>query len=262
MAVLSFKFDESYGKRIMCVGGWISTELEWEKLERLWQKRVDFENAHSRPDQQISRFHASHLNAFGHEFKSWDKEKSLRFSKKLIHLLSQRKMGAIAVACDMEAIREVFPNGDEAGLQSRTYVLCIEQLMVEIAHTMESYFPGDTLLLVHDQGNWDEQALRGYNVMIDDPDWKYRSLFKGLLSKTGEQVVGLQAADMIAYWVYRGVNDRAMDPAAAMRGAIKEMQNKEIPMTARWISARTAKELYRVMKASGKHPELDSGGVT
>jgi hypothetical protein len=246
----------------MCVGGWIANELEWKKLETHWQKRIDFENAHSEPNQRISRFHASHLNAFDHEFENWDKARSLRFSKKLIHMLSLRKMGAIAIACDMDAIREVFPKGDEVALKRRTYVLCIKQLMVEIAHTIEAYFPDDTVLLMHDHGDWDEQALRGYNLMIDDPAWKYRGLFEGITPKTGKASVGLQAADMIAYEVFRGVKDRTKNPDAAMRGATQEMLNKQIPLSARWINLTAAKALYRVMKDSGKYPDLDNCGVT
>jgi Protein of unknown function (DUF3800) len=262
VAVLNFKFDESYNDNIMCVGGWIANELEWKRLETRWQKRIDFENSHSGPDQQITRYHASHLNAFDHEFKNWDKVRSLQFSKKLIHMLSMRKMGAIAMACDMDAIREVFPKGDEADMKRRTYVLCIKQLMVDIAHAMEDYFPGDTVVLVHDHGDWDEQALKGYNLMIDDPAWKYRSLFEGLMPKTGKDSVGLQAADMIAYEVFRGVKDKTKNPDVAMRGAIQEMLSKQIPMSARWINLDAAKALYSTMKESGKYPTLDEQGVT
>ena len=263
VAVLQFKFDESYDNQIMSVGGWIGNELEWKRLESRWQRRVDFENAHhADPDQQITRFHAAEMNCKSGEYANWDKGMCLQFSKKLIHMLSQRRMGAIAMACDMNAIREVFPKGDKASLIRRTYVLCIKQLMVDLAHAMESYFPGDHVLLVHDHGNWDEQALRGYNLMIDDPAWKYKALFEGLLPKTGKQSVGLQAVDMIAYEVFKGVKAKTNNPDVAMRGAMQEMVNKQIPMEARWVNLKAAQALYQTMKESGKYPELDNGGVT
>jgi hypothetical protein len=47
---------------------------------------------------------------------------------------------------------------------------------------------------------------------------------------TGKQSVGLQAADMVTYEVFKGVKSKTNDPDAAMRGAIKEMLNKQIPV--------------------------------
>jgi hypothetical protein len=258
---LNFKFDESYDQQIMCVGGWIGNEFEWKRLESRWQKRIDFENAHSRPDQQITRFHASHLNAFTYEFEHWDKDKSLNFSKRLIRLIAERGVGAIAVASNMDAIKEVFPKGGESRQRS-TYVLCIKQMMVDIAHIMRDHFRGDQVLLVHDHGNWDAEALKGYKLMIDDERWEPRHLFVGLLPMTAPQSVGLQAADMIAYEVFRGVKAKTSSSDAALRGVIQEMLNKEIPISARWIDLGAAKALYKVMKESGKYPNLDDGGVT
>jgi hypothetical protein len=261
MAVLNFKFDESYDQQIMCVGGLIGNEFEWKRLESRWQKRIDTENAHSRRDQQISRFHASHLNAFDHEFANWDRAKSIKFSKRLIGLIAERGLGAIAIAPDMDAIKEVFPKGGESRQRS-TYVLCIKQMMVDIAHIMRDYFSGDQVFLIHDHGNWDAEALRGYNLMVNDENWKPRHLFLGLLPLTSPQAVGLQAADMIAYEVFRGVKAKTSSPDASMRGAIQEMLNRQIPMSARWINLDAAKALYRVMKKSGKYPDLDEGGIT
>jgi hypothetical protein len=119
VAVLQFKVDESYDSQIMSVGGWIGDEVECKKLESTWQDRLDFENSHNRDDQQITRFHATEMNCKSGEFKNWDKDRLLRLSKKLIHMLAKRKMGAIAVACDMNAIREVFPKGHDAELIRR-----------------------------------------------------------------------------------------------------------------------------------------------
>jgi hypothetical protein len=191
VAVLQFKFDESYDGRVMSVGGWIADEQDWKKLESTWQRRIDLENRHNRPDQQITRYHATHMNGRHEEFANWDGEMVLLLTKKLIGLLDKRKMGGIAMSCDMEAIQSVFPGGDVQGKKRRAYVLCMKQMMVEIAVIMEDIFPSDTVLLIHDHGTWDSEALEGYNLMIDDPDWPRRKLFEGLVSKTGKESVGL-----------------------------------------------------------------------
>ena len=170
-------------------------------------------------------------------------------------------MGAIAIACDMDAIRKVFPKGDAAGMAQRTYVLCMKQMMVDIGHVMENYFPDDRVLLIHDHGNWDDAVLRAYNLMIDEPDWPRHQLFEGLVAKTGKNSIGLQAADMIAYESFKGVKAKTISSDKEMRGAIKEFIKNEVPIQARWINLSAAEALYRVMKNSGKYPKLDEQGI-
>jgi hypothetical protein len=260
MAVVQFKFDESYDSRIMSVGGWIANEQEWKKLESTWQRRIDFENSHCRDDQKITRYHATEMNCKRGEFEHWDKDMSLKLTKKLIDLVAKRKMGAIVTSCDMQAIQNVFKGGDVQGKKRRAYILCMKQTMVEVAHIMEQYFPGDTVLLIHDSGNWDAEALQGYKLLVDDPDWPRQGLFEGIVSKTGKESVGLQAADMIAYEVFKGVKDKTNDPEVEMRKAMKAIAAKA-PVSARWINEPAAQALYRVMNESGKYPKLDEQGV-
>lgn len=261
MAVLQFKFDESYDRQIMSVGGWIANEHEWKRLETRWQRRIDFENARNRPDQQINRFHGTEMNCRAGEFKNWDKEMCLQFSKKLIKQIGNRKMGAISIGCNMDSIRTVFPGSDAEGMARRTYLLCMKQMMVEIAHIMEETFPGDSVLLIHDHGNWDEAVLQAYNLMMDEPDWRGRGLFDGLLAKSGKEAVGLQAADMIAYETFKGIKAKTISNDAEMRGAMRALAAKA-PIRSRWIDLGAAQALYRIMKESAKYPNLDTMGVT
>jgi len=263
VAVLQFKFDESFDHQIMVVGGWIATELEWKRLEGSWQRRIDEENENSTPEQQITRFHATEMNCKTGEFQHWDARRCVRLSRKLINMLAKRKMGAIAIGCNMDAIQQIWPKGDKKTVKKRTYVLCMKQMMVDIAHTMEDIFPGDRVLLVHDHGNWDDAALEAYNLMIDEPEWKRRHVFEGIVSKSGKDTsaVGLQAADMIAYEVFKGIKARTVSKDAEMRAVMKEFLNQDVPLRARWIDLKAAEALYRIMKESGKYPDLDEKGV-
>ncbi len=86
------------------------------------------------------------MNCKSGEFKHWDKEICKCFSKALIEFLARRKMGAIAIACDMSAISSVFPNGDPTYLKRRTYTLCMKAVMVRLAECMESSFPATAFL--------------------------------------------------------------------------------------------------------------------
>jgi hypothetical protein len=186
MAVLLFKFDESFDSEIMVVGGWIASELEWKRLEGAWQRCIDSENERSAAEQQITRFHATEMNCQKGEFRNWDKRRRIRLSRKLINLLAKRTMGAIAVGCEMRAIQQVWPRGDQKKLKQNTYVVCMKHMMVEIAHIMEEFFPKDRVRLIHDHGSWDDQALSGFNLMVMDTEWKYAKLFAASLQNVAQ----------------------------------------------------------------------------
>ena len=263
MAVLQFKFDESYDKQIMVVGGWIATELEWGKLEGSWQRYIEDANSRSEPNQQITRFHATEMNCKGGEFKHWDHGQCIRLSRKLINVLAKRRMGAVATGCDMDAIQQVWPNGDKKTLQRNTYVVCMKHMMVEIAHIMEQFFPGDRVLLVHDQNSWGDVVLEAYNLMIDEPEWRPRHIFEGIVSKSGKDpsAIGLQAADLIAYEVFKGFKAKTVSEEREMRAVMKEFIRRDVPMSARWIDLEAAQALYQIMNESGKYPDLDGKGI-
>jgi hypothetical protein len=230
----------------MCVGGWIANELEWKRLECLWQKRIDFQNAHCQPNQKISRFHASYLNAYGHEFKNWDKAMSIRFSKKLIALISKRKMGAICVGTDMSVLKNVFPDG-KSDRRSSTYTLCMKQIMVDIGHIMREHFPGDQVLLIHDHGDWDTEALAGYNMMVDDIRWEPRHHFLGLVSMTWRQAIGLQAADLIVYEIFKRLKSKVIDDSEKIRAPLRQLANNRMPISAKYINEAVLEKLRRLM---------------
>jgi hypothetical protein len=171
---------------------------------------------------------------------------SVAFSKKLIGFIAKRQMGAVCIACDMDALKEVFPEG-KSNRQDSTYALCIKQMMIEIAHIVNQYFPGDQVLLLHDHGSWDKQALHAYNQMVDDPAWAARKMFVGLLPRTWQQSVGLQAADLAAYETYRRAKAKEISNDEGMRGALQEMLRKKIPISSKYMSLKAVEALREIM---------------
>ena len=135
-------------------------------------------------------------------------------------------------------------------------------MMIDVALVMEEIFPGDTVLLVHDSGNWDSFLQNAYNLMVkEEGGWARAGLFEGILAKTGRTSVGLQASDLIAYEAFKGVKTKTNNPEAGLRGAMQEMINLEIPMRVRWINLQSAQALFDIMRSSGKYPDLEEKGI-
>jgi hypothetical protein len=252
VAVLQFKFDESYDGRFMTVGGWLGEEDEWLRLEKSWQHCIDRTNFNNNASRQISRFHATDMNGYYRDFANWTPEMSARFASKLIGFIAKRRMGGITIGADMEALKDAFREGDQTR-KDYAYVLCMKTAMVEIVHLMREYFAGDTVRLIHDHGNWDQQALSGYNLMVNDERWGNRELFNGITSLTAAQSVGLQAADMIAFEGHKALRGRLVYNSETLRKAMQTMQAKGIPIVGKYIDVAAARALKQIMDESGRY---------
>lgn len=249
VAVLQFKFDESFDGCVMTVGGWIAEEREWRRLESQWQRCIDRQNSSFRPDQQISRFHAAQMNGYKDEFANWDKAMSEQFCGKLVNLVNRRQIGGICVGVDMDGIREVFPEGDPNRKDS-VYALCIKAAIVEISHVMQRFYPDDQVALIHDHGDWDQQALAGYNQMVDDPRWESRKYFHSIIPLTWQQSVGLQAADLLSYEAFKAISAKIVNDEEKFRWALKQFIAKPMPLMLKYMSLDTIRQLREEMEAN------------
>lgn len=248
MAVLKFQFDESYNQRAMSIGGWLANELEWKRFERMWAKRLDFVNSRNATNQQVTRFHAAPLNARDGEFENWTQSMSIAFSKKFLSTMQKRDMQAICMSTDMDALLEAFPAGDPKARRERGYVMCIKQMMVEIGHVMRDEFPNDKVLLVHDRGNWDVQALEAYNWMVDDDRWESRKFFAGIIPMSWEHSIGLQPADMIAYETFRFVKDTVMPDSEKLRAALIAIMERGFKVNSKYMNAKALTALSEMLQ--------------
>ncbi len=247
VAVLEFKFDESYDNRSMALAGWLAEESEWRRLESQWQRCLDRQNAKHRQDQQITRFHATYLNGYKEEYANWTKEMSEEFCGKLVNLICRRQIGGVCLGLDMEAVKNVFPEGDPNRKDSM-YVLCMKQLMVELGHIMRESFDGDQVMLIHDHSSWDDKVIAGYNMMVDDLRWESRRVFHSITTLTWKQSVGLQAADLIAYETFKTLNKRLVHNSEDLRWAMRKLSSENLPMVGKYMDLKVIKALREVME--------------
>jgi len=254
MAVLEFRFDESWNRRFMSVGGWIGEEGEWKRLETSWQRHIDRCNHKNKPDQRISRAHASHMHKFKNEFEKWNQPMADKFQRKLIGFLAKRSMVAITMGVDVDALITTFPDMKSTKEKHwRAYTLCIKFTMNEIGKLMARQRPDDQVHLVHDHGSWDVQALETFNFMVDDKRWKYRKIFTGITPLTGKQSVGLQAADLIVYEAHKAIKDRVVGDTDELSETVQAFLEKKVPVIGKYLDHETVVALSEELdRARGK----------
>jgi hypothetical protein len=244
MAVLTYKFDESYKEaRTLMVAGWLTDDRQWKRTESRWQKAIAYENRTPPQGRKISRYHAAKMNANDGEYRGWENEsyRKLRMTRKFLKIVSNVNMCAIACGIDLKAAREVFP--DET--LSDAYVLCMKEVMVEIACAVEDSGEDHRVVLIHDHGNWDRDALEGYNSLVDDPSWLRRYRFVSITPLTWRDDVGLQSADLIAYELLRSLDDRLWTQRD-MRLALKALLGMNKQIYAKYIDKEALLELKRL----------------
>jgi hypothetical protein len=242
MAVLAFRFDESYNHRTMMVGGWLARANQWKRLESRIQKSLAFEN--KTLEKKVTRYHAAEMNGNYGEYAGWESEatRKLRMTKKLFKAVSNGQMFGISCGVDIDSYKKVYsdaPNSDP-------YVLCITTVMVFIAEACDTFLqPEDRVLLMHDHGSWDAQALEGYNIMVDDVNWKSRHRFVGILPMTWKEDVCMQAADMIAYESFKKA-DSLIFSNGNTRKALEALLNQNKGMHGRYFDLESLKALKAI----------------
>src|SRR5262249_24043973 len=185
MAILTFKFDESYKSgRSLILAGWIADDRQWKRLEQRRQKAIASENKSLPAGAKIRRYHAACMNASDGEFKDWDARRKLRFSRKLLKFLSNGQMAAIGCGIDLQAFSELFPNRIPKDFCIAN-LFCMQMLMVLIGEAVERQCPPEQRVsFVHDHGDWDAEALKGYNRMMEDSKFEYAHRFVGISSRS------------------------------------------------------------------------------
>jgi hypothetical protein len=230
MAVLTFKFDESYkDKRTLVVAGWFADDKQWRRLESRWQKAIAFENQSLPPEHRISRYHAAEMNAGQGPWKGWDTHRKNRLTRKLLGILSTGRMTAASVGINLGVFDEVFPRRNPPDY-SVAYIMCMGTLLLSIADAAKKEPDDVRIALVHDHGPWDQYALASYNQWIDDDSWECRDRFVGIIPLTWKQDVGLQAADLIAYESMRAIDNQLWKPGAPMRYGLSSLIASRVPM--------------------------------
>ena len=111
----------------------------------------------------------------------------------------------VAVGIVLCVFQDIFPFCDLAGV-GNPYLLCMKALMQQLGRALAEHRPDDQLAIVHDQGDWDADALQSYSQMLDEK-WEHCHRFLSITARSSREDVGLQSADLFAYESMRYLDD-------------------------------------------------------
>jgi hypothetical protein len=204
-------FDESYDKDIFTLCCSLSDPVGWGEIERGWKNCLRAKNKSLRNQGRpgLSRYHASHANARDHEFEGWGKEERDELAIQLLATLSRGRAWLTTVSWSLP-LREVI---GKLNIEDDPLPFCYSEslkfIMLEMvaqlndAKTKLKQVKPLKYVLFHERCSYDEDYLRGFNRMMNDPTFSGKELFSTIAPLGWEDCIALQPADVIAYEAFK-----------------------------------------------------------
>jgi hypothetical protein len=204
-AVLSAYIDDSASNdgRVLCAGGWLCHDDDWEPIEDEWESRVEMERRNSvkKGFPPISRYHAADCSSLRGEFdrsKGWDNERQRRFTKRLIETITSKRKHLIigfALSASMDNFQIAYRNRKIA--EKNVYRHLLLQFGVLVGEFMAAHCPDERVSIFYDHV-LSEPARYAYLTLKDD-DCPYHDLYVTMAPLTWKDAIALQPADLLAY---------------------------------------------------------------
>ena len=203
-----FYCDESYDgdseyPNTLTISGFFSDQPTWEEVEEQWE---DINRQYG-----VSAFHATDLNSGWGEYRKWCRRKRVCYSKDPLHAVNSEKKRMRAYNCGMHAdeYRKIISDAGRVKL-GHPWIACFKSCIAMIARDMETLPATDTLSVVVEKGSgFDADAVRILGQLAGDPGFAYRHRLTTCAPSKPECIVGLQAADLMAYEYFKRLKDRA-----------------------------------------------------
>lgn len=219
--VLPGYMDESYSAKMFTYSCLLGRGTDWGWITSKWKARLREKNKALRKQgrQQLSRYHASDCSNHKREFKGWDETEQIDFVKPLVTLLGKYPLYAFAYSLPMEELLALVPTDMEKA-RKNAYVITLCFLMIEIGAEIHKANPTVRMNLFHDRGPCDTLILDTFNVIKDDPLFRYRDMFISITPMSWEDCIPLQPADMCAYEAFKESCRLTSQPSRDRRKAL------------------------------------------
>lgn len=210
IVVIKGLFDESYNSnnpRMFLVGGIVAQAREWDDIENGWKSALDFKNGElaNQGRKQISRYHASSMNARDGEYEDWNQDEIREFTERLLFVLNERDIFILSFGVILDDMVKIFPEWSKDN-QAFAYKYAFHQCLIQCGRLAAhpSYMrPNENIMIWHDQCKWNLQAAEVFAQVQNDVSFSERHRFISCTPGNSVFELCLQPADMMAYECWR-----------------------------------------------------------
>jgi len=227
----------------------LASAAQWERFTARWNSLL--------ANYGVSRMHRVDVEARQKEFKAWNPERQREFLKKA-HAVIRRNtyiaLGTGVIKADYEEIMPQWVKDRFAG----AYGWCVNECLVSVGRWCEQLRTpyNERIDWVFERGTVGSgQVKTMLKNLLEDPTWGSR-LRLGEWSFAGKDTVPLQAADVIAYEVFKQIENHGV--RAVRRSALDLFRLNDDPYLKYWDKARLLSWLRRA-EAKGVNRWVSSG---
>ena len=204
--------DESGNDLFFTLSCLLATVEDWALIEAAWLRILQQKNEELRKAgrPEVSRFHTADCSSRRGEFEGWSVAEQVELTKQLLDVFHTYATGSIAYTFPIADFKAVFP--DNTDLYATMYGFLTKFIMMEIVNAIEGAGAASStqIALFHDRNSHSFHMQSAFqHVMHEDPTFDKQKYFSTLTSIGWESCIPLQAADLIAYEIFKDVDNQA-----------------------------------------------------
>lgn len=186
----------------MCVAGYVSTRQRWKKFGREWEELLR--------EEGISAFHRTDLESLQKEFKGWTAERRDRAVRRAQKIIKRWALAGVAVGFPFDLYERIIHTPELRKRFAKPYALCTMRCIIALSEWASEDGYRDPIDYVFDRGDEGRgQVIDAFRVSDRE---KY--LLGTCRFEDKKKFVPLQAADILAYEVYRFTSEQVVQGGA------------------------------------------------
>jgi hypothetical protein len=222
MAPFSAYFDESgtHGSPIITVAGYIATVEQWAEFAREWDELLRREG--------LTAFRMSKFEARRGDFteeSGWNNERRLRVQKRLIGIIKRRVNIGIYCSLHLPAYDDLM-TGWRREQYGTSYSFCVKNCLAQVSYWALEFKRREPIAYVIEHGaGYNNEINVAFKAAFAD-EGKREALRLGSLDfKNKAAAIQLQAADMLAYEIWKESCNRYLTPKEKRRPMRRSLQS-------------------------------------
>lgn len=214
--MLTAFLDESYDQKIFTIGGFLSWEDEWRKVEKKWKAVIR--------GNGIERFHATDCNNGFDEFKDWPAERRTGLTKRLIRILTEHELYGLFSGAVQPDLRDVL----QAKRDDDAYPLCLQHCLEVIGEKTARLPLTEQVDVILDSSRFSARGAELFHWMKFERSWQHGSRFRNITYSRWQDFIPLQCADLMVYEAFKMLRRTEFDKERPERKSFTVLSGRPI----------------------------------
>ncbi len=199
MVTLNAYLDESgthAGSQTIAVAGYLATPVLWSAFEREW--------IHALNDFGIDFFHMSDFVNGAQQYADWSDDRKRACFGRLTDIIGMNTIASVGVVFSLHDFNQAFSLELRKRIGGAYPIACLEAMATLAKFMKEQVRPEGEIAYVFDiMQKGTGHLLKLVQENLKDPQWKKDVRFLSLHFEDKKRFVPIQAADILAYELYR-----------------------------------------------------------